>query len=324
MSQTKPNDEQSISLVTELIGLPIENAIWNAAGALCTTEKELHNLGQSQSGVILSKSCTLDPREGNPLPRYWCSERAPFMTINSTGLANQGYKFYGKMGYQLSAEYDKPYIISVSGLSIEDNLNIIKELQGKCHAIELNLSCPNVIGKPQIGYDFDATQDLLNQVFSIPELNTPLGLKMPPYFDLTHFDQMADIINQFPISFITCINSLGNGLIIDPIEEKAVIKPKNGLGGIGGSIVRPIALSNVYNFRKRLNSKIDVIGCGGVRTGWDVFEHILAGATAVQVGSQLVEEGTSCFERIQKELKEIMRIKGYLKLEDFRGKLQSM
>ena len=315
-----------VSIKTTIAGCQLESAIWNAAGALCTSLEELQSLGQSESGAILSKSCTLEPREGNSQPRYY-HLKDPFTTINSTGLANLGYQFYGSLGESLK-KYNKPFFISVSGLTIDDNLHIIRSLQGKCHAIELNLSCPNVIGKPQIGYDFEVTNKLLDKLFSLlsdsssVELKTPIGLKLPPYFDQVHFRTMATIIKKYPISFITCINSLGNGLIVDPINEQMVIKPKEGLGGIGGSPVKPIALSNVYSFRKLLPKTIDVIGCGGIRTGWDAFEHFLVGASAVQVGSQLVEEGQECFQRIKRELLEIMKLKGYSDLNDFRGQIK--
>ncbi len=99
---------------------------------------------------------------------------------------------------------------------------------------ELNLSCPNVPGKPQLAYDFEATYETLKEVFSI--FSKPLGIKLPPYFDFAHFDQMADILNQFPLTYVNAINSVGNGLYIDTDKEAVVIKPKEGFGGIGESI----------------------------------------------------------------------------------------
>lgn len=139
---------------------------------------------------------------------------------------------------------------------------------------------------------------------------------------------MTDILNQYiknnKIDFITCINSLGNGLIVDYEKETCVIKPKNGLGGIGGEIIKPIALSNVYNFYRRLGDKIDIIGCGGISNGYDVFEHILCGAKMVQIGSKFMEEGLLCFTRIENELIEIMKKKNYKNVGEFRGKLRNI
>lgn len=312
-----------VSLETTIAGIPIERCIWNAAGAHCITQKDLEDLGQSRAGAILSKSCTFEPRVGNPEPRYY-EQEDPFMTINSTGLANLGYKFYGDISSHLKETYQKPYFVSVSGLSQNDNLVIVNHLQGKVDAIELNLSCPNIVGKPQIGYDFEGSDELLRKVFEQEGQQTPLGLKLPPYFDQVHIGQMCDVIKNYPIGFVTCCNSLGNCLIIDSETESVVIKPKHGLGGIGGTAIKPVSLANVFQFNRGLPNSIDVIGCGGVRTGTDVFEHILAGASAVQIGSQLVYEGVECFQRIENELMSLMNTKNYDKITIFKGKLNPL
>ena len=183
--------------------------------------------------------------------------------------------------------------------------------------VELNLSCPNVPGKPQIAYDFETTDTILKEVFSY--YTKPLGIKLPPYFDIVHFDQAAAIFNKYPLVFVNCVNSIGNGLVIE--DETVVIKPKNGFGGLGGDYIKPTALANVHAFYKRLNPSIQIIGTGGVKTGRDAFEHILCGASMVQLGTVLQKEGTEAFERITKELQTIMAEKGYETLDDFRGKL---
>ena len=135
---------------------------------------------------------------------------------------------------------------------------------------------------------------------------------------------MATILNEFPLAYVNCINSIGNGLYIDVDTETVVVKPKNGFGGIGGDYVKPTALANVRAFQQRLRPEIKIIGTGGIRTGQDAFEHLLCGATMLQIGTQLVKEGPSVFARIEKELKEIMDKKGYKTIDDFRGKLKSI
>ncbi len=122
-----------------------------------------------------------------------------------------------------------------------------------------------------------------------------------------------------PLAFINCVNSIGNGLVID--DEKVVIKPKNGFGGIDGDYIEPTALANVHAFYKRLRPDIQIIGTGGVKKGRDAFEHILCGASMVQIGTALQEEGPEIFTRVTQELKDIMAQKGYETIEDFRGKL---
>ena len=119
---------------------------------------------------------------------------------------------------------------------------------------------------------------------------------------------------------MNCVNSIGNGLYVE--DETVIIRPKNGFGGIGGEYIKPTALANVHAFYQRLNPSIQIIGTGGVLTGRDAFEHILCGASMVQVGTTLHKEGVPVFTRITEELKAIMAEKGYETLNDFRGKLK--
>ena len=109
---------------------------------------------------------------------------------------------------------------------------------------ELNLSCPNVPGKPQIAYDFETTEMILDNAFTY--FDKPLGIKLPPYFDIVHFDQAAKVFNRYPLKFVNCVNSIGNGMYIE--DESVVIRPKNGFGGIGGQYIKPTALANVHAF----------------------------------------------------------------------------
>ena len=133
---------------------------------------------------------------------------------------------------------------------------------------------------------------------------------------------MATILNNTKISFIVSINSIGNALFIDWRNEKVVIKPKGGFGGLGGKYIKPTALANVRKFHELLNKKIKIVGVGGIYTGIDAFEFILSGATLLQLGTSFYKEGTTIFRRISKELCQIMEKKGYTTLDDFRGKLK--
>ena len=310
-----------MDISTEIAGIKLNSCLYNASGVNCITREELITLGKSNTGAIQSKSCTLNFREGNPLPRYYENDMC---TINSSGLPNMSYMFYNDIAKELTA-YNKPYIVSVSGLSHKDNLTIIDTLSNteEITAIELNLSCPNVIGKAQTGYDFESMNHLLRKLFERIETNpmkNKLGLKLPPYLDIVHFNNAADIINSYKIDFLTCINSIGNGIVIDPENDSVSIKPKNGFGGIGGQCIKPTALANVRKFYELTNC--DIIGCGGISNGRDAYEHILCGAKAVQIGSQFKREGINVFDRISQELQVIMNEKGYSSIEDFRGNLK--
>lgn len=293
----------------------------NASGVHCMTTTELVELEQSNAGAFITKSCTLNERAGNPEPRYF---DVPLGSINSMGLPNRGFDYYLDYALNYEKQQAQPLFFSIAGMSAAENLEMLtmiekSDFQG---ITELNLSCPNVPGKPQLAYDFEATEDLLQQVFA--RFTKPLGIKLPPYFDLAHFDQMAEILNQFPLTYVNSINSIGNGLYIDPQKEAVVIKPKEGFGGLGGEYVKPTALANVRAFYTRLKPEIKIIGTGGIRNGQDAFEHLLCGATMLQIGTELHKEGPKIFDRITKELEQIMTEKGYRTIDEFRGKLKTI
>lgn len=306
------------SLRTQIAGFSFDNCLMNAAGVACMTVEELEEVRQSSAGSFVTKTATLEARAGNPEPRY---RDVPLGSINSMGLPNQGIDYY--LDYLLSLQESQPertFFLSLVGMSPDETHTLLKKVQnsGFKGITELNLSCPNVPGKPQIAYDFEATERILGEAFSY--FDKPLGIKLPPYFDIVHFDQAAEVFNRHPLKFVNCVNSIGNGMYIE--DESVVIRPKNGFGGIGGEYIKPTALANVHAFYQRLNPSIQIIGTGGVYTGRDAFEHILCGASMVQIGTALHQEGVAAFDRIGAELKAIMAEKGYGSLDDFRGKLK--
>ncbi|MGT2935885.1 dihydroorotate oxidase [Streptococcus castoreus] len=309
-----------VSTATQIGSFTFDNCLMNAAGVYCMTKEELLKIEQSQAGSFVTKTGTLTARQGNPEPRYADTNLG---SINSMGLPNHGFHYYLDFLSELAKHKDsKSHFLSVVGMSPAETKTILKTIMASDYdgLVELNLSCPNVPGKPQIAYDFDTTDQLLESIFS--DYTKPLGIKLPPYFDIVHFDQAAAIFNKYPLTFVNCVNSIGNGLVID--DEQVIIKPKNGFGGIGGDYIKPTALANVHAFYQRLKPSIQIIGTGGVKTGRDAFEHILCGASMVQIGTALHQEGPAIFERVTTELKTIMIQKGYQRLEDFRGQLKYM
>ena len=203
------------------------------------------------------------------------------------GLLNQGIDYH--LDYLLTLQESQPertFFLSLVGLS-----------PGETHIL---------------------LETILDNAFTY--FDKPLGIKLPPYFDIAHFDQAAKVFNRYLLKFVNCVNSIGNGMYIE--DESVVIRPKNGFGGIGGQYIKPTALANVHAFYQRLDPSIQVIGTGGVYSGRDAFEHILCGASMVQIGTALHQQGVDIFERVSLELKAIMAQKGYEKLEDFKGKLK--
>ena len=210
---------------TTLANVAFPNRYLNAAGCWCTTADELVDLHTSAAGGIVSKSCTELSRDGNVQPRFHLTDT---LSINSTGLANKGVHFYGEFGRALRASNDqrKPYIVSVAGVAHGENVRLVQTLRteypGAMDLIELNLSCPNVAGKPQVGYDFAATREVLRQVFEADDGDgPPLGVKLPPYFDQSHFKGIAEVLGEYAgkggaggdstrghgLAFATCITA---------------------------------------------------------------------------------------------------------------------
>ena len=316
-------------LSVELFDIYFANCLSNASGAKCRLEHELNDLLLSECGGIVSKSCSLNKRNGNPEPRYYENQMG---TINSMGLPNEGSDFYVKK----IGKFNKPYMISVAGNYLLNDFKILEDINEEAREkkinkimVEINVSCPNISGKEQLAYNFvdfkyflSLLQNHHSQKYAFT--NLVLGLKLPPYFDPIHLQKIHDVISPYlgMIQFITAINSVGNTLIVDSRNESTVIKPKKGLGGLGGSYVKPVALANIWQLYNLFGDSVVIIGCGGIASGEDVFEHILCGASFCQIGSQLMIEGSECFERIISELKNILREKQYRKISDFRGKLK--
>ena len=188
-----------MKLSTFIGNLELESCIYNASGPRCSTLSELTELQNSKSSVILSKSSTLEVREGNPEPRYWDNETG---SINSMGLPNKGYKYYLDCAPLLS----KPYIISVNGLTLNDTIKIVSEvcINDDVAGMEINLSCPNIIGKGQLAYDLEEMDNYLDNVFrainsqSNRNLKQIVGVKLPPYFDLHWYSNITNILKKYP------------------------------------------------------------------------------------------------------------------------------
>lgn len=306
-----------MALPTTIGNFHFDNCLMNASGVLCSDKQSLTKLDNSAAGTFVTKTATINYREGNIKPRYY---KFNIGSINSFGLPNMSVAYYldAVKTFQIQNP-NKTYFLSVTEMSEDNIYTVLKTVNESDFTgiVELNLSCPNVEGKPQVAYDFETTERILTEIFKW--FKKPLGIKLPPFFDLTHFDQMAKILNQFPLTYVNAINSIGNGLIVN--GETTAIKPKQGFGGLGGSMIKPTALANVHAWYQRLNPEIAIIGTGGVSTGQDAFEHILCGASMVQIGTALGHEGPQIFARITDELEALMAQKGYQSIADFRGKL---
>ncbi|WP_179395142.1 dihydroorotate oxidase [Lacticaseibacillus absianus] len=311
-----------VNLSTTIGKYTFDNVLMNASGVHCMTADELDEVAASPAGTLVTKSGTLVARAGNPDPRY---AALALGSINSMGLPNKGYTYYLDYALKFQATHpDRPLFLSIAGTGPADYAQMAATIQASDFngLTEFNLSCPNVPGKPQIAYDLETTEQILDDLFNV--FHKPAGIKLPPFFDLAQFDVMAALLNRYPLTFINSINSLGNGLMIDTATDTALIRPKGGFGGIGGAYAKPIALANVRAFRQRLREDIAIIGTGGVTTGRDVYELILCGASLVSLGTVLQEEGIPAFARLTRELEAEMTAKGYDSISAFQGQLKTL
>mmetsp|Transcript_203 Transcript_203/g.490 ORF Transcript_203/g.490 Transcript_203/m.490 type:complete len:389 (-) Transcript_203:153-1319(-) len=324
----------TINLETTVGGIPLSTCVYNASGPRTGASAALAKIAASSAGAILTKSATIEKQNGNPQPRIWHSGD-DLASMNSEGLPNSGIDYYlSQTTINETMEGCgggiKPYLVSISGKTLADNLvmldriaKTIDEGETRIVGVELNLACPNVIGKPIIAYDFDQMREILDTL-SNKKYTFVLGLKLPPYLDGKHLQEAASIINEYSemIAYVVSINTIGNALSIDPISEAPYIASNNGLAGLSGPAAKFTALANVRQMRQQLKSEIDVIGVGGITTGQDAFEFLLCGASAVQVGTCHWKEGPKCFDRIVEELKQILSEKGYSSAKECIGKLK--
>lgn len=303
-----------MALITKIGNIELNGCIMNAAGIL-TSHLQLQNLQNSCAGAIVTKTCTLMDKKGHTSPTRW---KIPYGMINSVGLRNPGLQYY----LDLLDTIKKPVIISITFKNKQELKKMLLALQKakETHPsllVEINVSCPNVTGMPTL------TPFLLEKIEKWYPF--PYGFKLPLYFKENDFMDISNILNSYLFEgrgphFIVCGNTLP-GLAIDLDIESPLIYPNGGIGGISGLYLKPFALLNVYKFRQLLRPCIDIIACGGAATGRDVFEFILCGASAVQIGNHLINN-PQAIDHLSNELYKIMKEKGYISINEFKGKLK--
>lgn len=175
-----------VSLATTVAGIPLPSCVYNASGPRTGSSAAMSKIAASAAGGVLAKSATVESQTGNPQPRTWQSVCA---SLNSEGLPNSGIEYYidsqtitDTIGENAEG---KPYMVSISGKNLADNLAMLKRIaeartsDGRIAGVELNLACPNVIGKPIIAYDFDQMDNVLTAVEKLGLYkDIPLGVKL--------------------------------------------------------------------------------------------------------------------------------------------------
>ena len=267
-------------MVNEVIqlgkGLTLKNPVMTASGTFGYGEEYADFIDLTKIGGILVKGTTLNHREGNPYPRM---AETPSGMLNAVGLQNKGVDYFVETIYPRIKDIDTNIIVNVSGSTIEDYCAVAEKVNAleNIPAIELNVSCPNV---KQGGMAFGVTTSGIEQVVSAVRkvYDKHLIVKLSP--NVTSIADLALAAEASGADSVSLINTL-LGMAID--AEKRRPKLSTVTGGLSGACVKPIALRMVWQVAKAV--KIPVIGLGGISSATDAIEFLLAGASAIEIGT---------------------------------------
>ena len=256
--------------------LEMKNPVMTASGTFGYGEEYADFIDITKIGGIIVKGTTLHKREGNPYPRM---AETPSGMLNAVGLQNKGVDYFVNHIYPRIKQIDTQMIVNVSGSAIEDYVATAERINelDKIPAIELNISCPNV---KQGGMAFGVTTQGAEEVTrAVREVyKKTLIVKLSP--NVTSISDIAKAAEQGGADSVSLINTL-LGMAIDAEKRQPILSTVTG--GMSGAAVKPIALRMVWQVAKAVG--IPVIGLGGIMNWQDAVEFILAGATAIQIGT---------------------------------------
>ena len=309
MNSNKIND---IKLNTEVsfIGVKFKNPVVTASGTFGFGREygEYYNL--SELGGICVKGLTLNPREGNKPPRI---AETPMGMLNSVGLQNPGVDGFIEYELPFLHQFDTVVIANISGNTVEEYAIMTEKLsESKVDIIEVNVSCPNV---KQGGMAFGTSTQGVTEVTEavMRKAKVPVMVKLSP--NVTDIVSIAKAAEASGADAVSLINTL-LGMRIDTITGKPVLY--NNVGGLSGPAILPVAIRMVWQVASNIN--IPVLGMGGISTGKEAIEMILAGASLIAVG-------TVCFDdpyapvRIIREIKDYMTENSICDINDLTGKV---
>lgn len=263
-------------LNVEIGQLKLKNPVLTASGTFGYGEEFADLIDLNRLGGFIVKGTTLNPREGNPYPRM---AETPSGMLNAVGLQNKGVDYFIDNIYPRICDVDSQIIVNVSGASIDDYVSVCEKLAplSAIEAIEVNISCPNV---KQGGMAFGTTCEGAASVTKAVRAAFPktLIIKLSP--NVTDIVSIAKAVEGEGADSVSLINTL-MGMAIDAERQRPCLSTVTG--GLSGPAVKPVALRMVWQVAHAV--KIPVIGLGGIRTGIDAIEFMLAGARAVQIGT---------------------------------------
>ena len=265
-----------VNLDVKIKDLILKNPVMTASGTFGYGQEYEDFIDIDRLGGIIVKGTTLEPREGNNYPRM---AETPSGMLNSVGLQNKGVDYFIKNLYPQIKHYKTNIIVNVSGSKVEDYIKTAEKLNEleNIPAIELNISCPNVKhGGMIFGTDPAAAAEVTKAVRNA--YKKTLIVKLSP--NVTDITEIAIAVENAGADSVSLINTL-LGIAINAETRKP--KLSTITGGLSGPCVKPIALRMVWQVAKKV--KIPIIGLGGIMNASDAIEFILAGATAVQIGT---------------------------------------
>ncbi|MDO5848101.1 MAG: dihydroorotate dehydrogenase [Methanobrevibacter sp.] len=297
-------------LKTNVCGVELENPLMLAAGILGSNSSSLNMILNSGAGGVVTKSFSKDPNPGYINPT---TVGVDCGIINAIGLSNPGVDNFLEEIKKVNADEGKAVIASIYGSMPEEFSYLVEAVQEYVDMIELNISCPHAMAGcgAAIGQDPNLSHKIVSAASEVSDV--PILAKLTP--NVTDIAEIAKACEDAGADGLTLINSLGPGMVINIDVAKPVLS--NKMGGMSGKAVKPIAIRDVFVVYDAVD--IPIIGVGGISNYRDVVEFIYAGASAVQIGTSIMNEGVDVFNRINIGLEGFMKEKGFSSIEEMIG-----
>jgi dihydroorotate dehydrogenase (NAD+) catalytic subunit len=297
-------------LSTRLAGLELRNPTALASGILGYSAESLQRIAEAGAGAVVTKSVGVEPRPGYPNPTV---VQANAGLINAMGLPNPGIDEYAEEIAYAKSILKVPLIVSVYGYTAEEYATVAKKAaKAGADAIELNVSCPHV---KKTGSEIGQNPKLLAEVVAKVKAATrkPVIVKLSP--NVADIAEIAKTAVKAGADALTAINTL-KAMAIDVETQMPVLS--NIKGGLSGPAIKPLALRCVYDIFEA-DLKVPIFGCGGVTDWRDAVEFLLAGASAIQVGTAVALKEPSVFQALNKGIQAYLKKKGYGSVKEIVG-----
>jgi len=293
-----------------IAGLKLTTPTALASGILGYSAESMQAVAESGAGAVVTKSVGVTPRMGYANPTV---VQAKTGLINAVGMANPGINEYIKEISYAKTILQVPLIVSVYGYSAEEYALVSKKAaEAGADAVELNVSCPHVkYTGSEIGQNPKLLRDVICKVKA--EVRKPVIVKLSP--NVTDIVEIADGAAKAGADALTVINTV-RAMAIDAETTLPVLS--NIRGGLSGPAIKPIALRCVYDIAECV--KTPILGCGGISDWRDAVEFLLAGASAVQIGTAIATEKPSLFQDINRGVTAYVKRKGFRSVNEIVGK----